>query len=421
METRMKHTLLLFTAVAAAWVLNCGANAIDVTLTSSFGEAFPTNTTVTFFAAATNTNGVTTYTWDFGDGTAPVVTSVPMIDHIFTIEDIYTVSVTVDNGVDVPGGDLVLFEAVVPPTPDDPTAPIGIDSGDPVDENPDDNFSFSLTQAQDGFISGTLSVTAPLLSRAGDSFETDFGDGLIGREGASLLHQYTDPFKHIFILSSTNNSGGSMIGKLRKTLVFSNFELPDSNMDPNVVDLPLLSRKLAFKSLKGKFNFASNSAPMSQVRSVGQPSTDIVSVSWAMTLPAGFNVNTQVVDIAVGNVVDKVMLTSNGTGVIASNSPFKSVKFKFPRLKNGQTQSLDATSSIVTVKMSSHDLPSQGFDTEGITPRAAIATGSKGPFTRSIQVATYFAGVSYSGIATVALNVTSNGSFGTISGRSSRP
>ncbi len=422
MKTRMRHTLLLFTVVAAAWVLNCEASAIDVTITSSFGEAFPINTTVTFFAAATNTNGVTTYTWDFADGTAPVVTSVPMIDHIFTGVDLYTVSVSVDNGIDMPGGDFDFFEAVDPPDPADATKPIGINSGDPADENPDDHFSFSLIQAQDGFIDGTLSVTAPLflLSATGE-FETDFGDGVSGRVGADLLHQYTDPLKHIFILSSTNNSGGSTIGNLRKTLVFSNFELPDSNMDPNVVDLPLLNRKLKFKALKGKFNFAANTVPMSQRPRVLASTDDTVSVSWTMTLPAGFDVNTQMVDIAIGNVVDKVTLTNNGTGVIDLPSPFKSVKFKFPRLKKGQTRALAATTSIVTVKMSSMNLPSQGFDTEGITPHAFNTTGSKGPFTRSIQVATYFAGVSYSGIATVALTVSSNGAFGSISGRSSKP
>ena len=421
METRMRHTLLLFIVAASAWVLNCRANAIDVTITSSFGEAFPINTTVTFFAAATNTNGVTTYTWDFDDGTASVVTSVPMIDHIFTDVDIYIVAVTVDNGIDMPGGDFDFFEAVDQPDPADATKPIGINSGDPADENPDDHFSFSLIQAQDGFISGTLSDTAPLL-RADSAFETNFGDGVSGRIGADLLHQYTDPSTHIFILSSTNNSGGSTIGNLRKTLIFSNFELPDSNMDPNVVDLPLLNRKLKFKSLKGKFNFAANSSSMSQLRSVVRaPSDDTVSVSWTMTLPAGFDVNSQVVDIAVGNVVDKITLTNNGTGVIDPPSPFKSVKFKFPRLKKGQPRSLAATTSIVTVKMSSMNLPSQGFDTEGITPHAFNTTGSKGPFTRSIQVATYFAGVSYSGIATVALTVSSNGVFGSISGRSSKP
>lgn len=420
MEIRMRHALLLFSIVASAWVLNYRASAIDVSLTSNYGEAFPINTTVTFFAAATNTNSVTTYTWDFDDGTGSVVTVVPTIDHVFTVVDIYTVTVSVDNGIDVPGGDFDFFEAVDPPDPADATKPIGINNGDPVDLNPDENFSFSLDQAQFGYISGSLSMTTPLL-RAASSFVTDFGDGVSGRNGSELKHQYTDPTAHIFIMSSTSSVGGSTAGNLRKTLVFSNAELPDSTQDPLVMNLPLLSRKLKFKALKGKFNFAANTVPMSTRPRIVASTDDTVSVSWTMTLPAGFDVNTQVVDIAIGNVVDKVTLTNNGTGVIDSPSPFKSVKFKFPRLKKGQTRSLAATTSIVTVKMSSADLPSQGFDTEGITPRAFANTGSKGPYSRSIQVATYFAGVSYSGIANVALTVSSNGSFGSIVGRSSRP
>ena len=65
---------------------------------------------------------------------------------------------------------------------------------------------------------------------------------------------------------------------------------------------------------------------------------------------------------------------------------------------------------------SSCGLPSQGFDTEGISLKAKTAA-NPGPFVRQIQVATYFAGVSYSGLATVSLAVSSNAQFGTILGR----
>jgi hypothetical protein len=408
----MRVLNLLCAAMVLSVLLCSAANAVDVKLSSSLGEAFPVGATVMFLADATNTNSVTTYMWDFDDGSPTVTTSVPMIDHVYTSANNYSVTVFVNNGVDAIGGDFGFFEAFDPPLPTDP---LSINMGDPADTNPDDGFTFTLKKAQAGFVDASLSLDAAHTGVA-DGFTTDFGDGVNGRNGPILLHRYAD--SGIFILESDHDRGGSPFGKLRKTLIFSDVEILGVNSDPLVGDLPPQNRKLKFKSLKGKFNFKANAVPLTASRAASV--NDSVTVSWTMTLPAGFDINTQVADVAIGNVTDSVPLKSNGFGDITQPSPFKSVRFRFPRLKKGVTRSAASVSSQVSVQMSSQDLPSQGFDTEGITTRQFVATGVKGPFGRTIQVAAMFAGVSYSGLATVSLNITSSGDFGVISGRAKK-
>ena len=97
----MKNLVPASIALIVAALLNFNAGAVDVTLTSSSGDAFPVGATVTFMATATNTNSVTTYTWDFDDNTT-ITTTVPMVDHVYTESNLYNVSVTVNNGVDAP-------------------------------------------------------------------------------------------------------------------------------------------------------------------------------------------------------------------------------------------------------------------------------------------------------------------------------
>ena len=414
---RLSHSI--GAALLLSAVLGGAASAVDVTLSSNLGEAFPVGATVIFMANATNTNSVTTYMWDFDDGSPKVTTTVPMIDHVFQLDGNYVVTVFVNNGIDAIATDFDFFEAFVPPLPTDP---LGINANDPADTNPDDGFTFTIKNAQAGFVDASLSLDAAHTG-VGDELVSDFGDGVTGRNGPILMHRYSN--SGIFILESDHNRGGSPFGKLRKTLAFSDMEIMGANSDPLVGDLPRDKRKLLFKSLKGKFNFKANApAAAAQAHSTGLARagslSDSVTVSWTMTLPAGFDITSQVANLAVGNVTDSIPLKSNGTGDISQSSVFSSVRFRFPRLKKGVTRSAASVSSQVSVQMSSQDLPSQGFDSEGITTRQFVATGAKGPFHRTIQVAVFFSGVSYSGLATVDLNIKSSGDFGVISGRTNK-
>ena len=295
-----------------------------------------------------------------------------------------------------------------------PTDPISINNGDPVDLNPDDGFSLTLNKAQAGYVDATLGLDD---AHAGsdDEFETDFDDGVDGRDGSQLFHRYVD--SGIYILDSIHNQNGNQTGHLRKTLAFSDSEIYGANKDPLVTDPSLDQRKLKFKSLKGRFNFKVNADALKTHKLAVN---DSVTVTWTMTLPAGFDVNTQTAALSIGNVMDTVALNKNGVGVITQPSPFRAVHFKFPRVKKGQSRSATATTSVVSVQMQSQDLPSQGFDTEGVTTRAFFASGSKGPYSRTIQVAAMFAGVAYSGQAAVSFNLQAGGDFGTIAGRASK-
>ncbi len=405
-----RNTILIAVALAALWCRR--GSAVDVTISSNMGEAFPINVTVTFLADATNVTSVTTYTWDFADGTPSVVTMVPNVDHVFTSADSFlNVTVTVDNGVDPPGSDFDFFEAFVPPLPTDPP---GTNAGDPPEKNPDDGITYTLLQSLGGFASGVISVDAPDPS---DVFTTDFGDGTTDRHGTILQHRYTDP--GIFILETDRTQAGSPVGKMRKTLVFSELEVLGAPSDPLIITPAVQKRKLVFKSIKGKFFFGGGATARGS-----HTGTDTVAVSWIMTLPAGLDLTAATTDIAIGNVVDTIGLNPNGTGVISQPSPYKSVRFSFPRLKKGITRLPKEIQSRVTVQMAAIDLTTNsagdytgGFDTEGISPKAHQLTGKKGPFVRNIQVAAFLNGVSYSGNASVNLTVANDDSFGTMTTR----
>ncbi|HLX61313.1 MAG TPA: PKD domain-containing protein [Planctomycetota bacterium] len=389
------------------------AGVLQVTgITSDQGEAFPTNVNVTFTATVTGANSVTTFDWDFGDGTT-TTTMVNMASHTFTMEDdLITVTCTANNGIDPPDSDFEYFEAFRAPQPGDPQ---GANAGDPPQVNPDTGVTFTLNQCLGGFISGTLSVGTPA-ARDDATFSTDFGDDVV-HGGSVLNHRYND--SGIYIMQTTASQNGSTIGLTRKTLAFSDFEIyGDNETDSGALDLPLAQKHLnnpkkkgmGFK-VKGKFFFGTTMAHTTTTP------TDTVSISWNMTLPAGFDPTSQVVTLAIGNVTDDITLSDKGQGIIDHPSPYKAVKIKFPHLKKGQTSPPNPTPTTVTVLMSSQDLTGQGFDTEGISPRQHQTSGMKGPFQRSVQVATRFAGIAFTGIAPINLSVSSDNSFGGISSR----
>ena len=389
-----------------------GIKAYDVTITVSPGEAFTTGTVVTFNAVNTGASSTSAYVWTFDDGTPSVtVIGSPLVTHTFSKSEIFAVTVTIDATA---GTDFVLVEAIRPPSPTDP---LGVDTSDPSLKdvtNPDSGVGFDLSQSQGGFIMGTINFTpASAALRADSTVTTDFGDGVSGRTGTIVQHRFTNA--GVFVMTNVVSQNGSEVGKNRKTLVFSETEINGQHADPNVVDPAIADRKLLFKSMKGKFHFGTGTHAAERA---AKATNDTVSVTWGMTLPAGFDITTQTVELAIGNVVDSVPLDKSGKGKPISPSPFKAVHFKFPRPDKGLTRSAKSFPSSVTVEMSMSDLTGSGFDTEGISTRQSLLQKSSGPFSRKIQVATNFAGVSYAGAADVQLLVSKDSAFGTISGRS---
>lgn len=389
-----------------------GVQAYDVNISVSPGEGFATDTAVTFNAVNTGASSTSAYVWTFDDST-PAVTVIgsPLVTHTFVRAEMYAVSVSIDNNA---GTDFVLVEAIRPPAPTDT---LGVDTSDPSLKdvsNPDSGVGFDLGQSQGGYIVGTIDFTpATVALRVDTTDTTDFGDGVAGRTGNIVQHRFVNA--GIFVMTNVVSQNGSDVGKNRKTLVFSQTEVNGKNSDPNVVDTPVADRKLLFKSMKGKFHFGTGTH--AAIRAA-KATNDIVSVTWGMTLPAGFDITTQTVELAIGNVVDSVALNKSGKGTPGSSSPFKAVHFKFPKPDKGLTRSTKSFPSTVTVAMSQTDLTGSGFDTEGISTRQSLLQKSSGPFSRKIQVATNFAGVSYAGAADVQLVVSKDSAFGTISGRS---
>jgi hypothetical protein len=416
----MKRIALFGLAVSALWIGS--AWAVQVTLTDKDGDAFPTGTTEPFTATATNVNQYSTYRFTVMDSAFNTLADTTSLSSTFRFtfatQDEYTVQVYVNNGVDPIATDFLYVEAVtVPPATDPP----GSNAGDPPQTNPDTGDTFTISDSRDGVVQGTLSAS-PANTAAGNYFVTDFGDGSPTHMGNGVLHHYLPdivmPDAAIFILEADDTMpNGSLSGITRKTLAFSASELIMPNPNPNITPPTSAGRKLNFGKIKGKFNFA-KSGPAEAARTTTP--ADTVVLSWTMTLPVGFDVavDTQNIMIAVGNVVETVMLKPNGVGQIANSpSPYHAVKFKLPRLKKGQTVVTTPFVTTVSVAMSSANLPSQGFDSEGITTMAQTTTHTNGPFARTLQVATTFAGISYTGLAQVSFVVSSNSAFGTISSR----
>lgn len=404
--------------VLCVLAVSTAARAVDVTVKASPGEGFLVNTVVTFTAVATGTNDQTIYRWTFDDGTQPVViTGNNTVTHTFTTDDLFTIEVTVNNGVDAPATDFLIVEAIRAPKPDDPQ---GFDTSDPklkTVTNPDNGVTFTLDQSQGGFIQGTLSNAnnpggTGASTRDASTFSTDFGDGVDSRNGNILQHRYE--LAGVYVMTSTETTNGSEDGKVRKTLSFSEVEMNGKFSDPNVAELSLNERKLIFKKFKGKFKFG-NGGPKSRAENAKQ-TNDTVNVSWGMTLPPGFDVNNQSIDLSIGNVNETIPLNKSGKGMIVQPSSFKSVKFKFPKPDKGLSYSSKPFKSSVTVQMSATDLSGAGFDTEGITNHQH-KVGVAPPYKRSIQVATMFAGETYGGAADVDMVVSKDDAFGSVSGR----
>jgi hypothetical protein len=414
----MKRTFL-FGFAAALWIGSTWA--VDVTLTDDKGDSFATGTAVTFTATATNVNTATIYKFTVEDSSFTTLANVSGASSTFAFtfatEDEFTVQVLVNNGVDPIATDFLYVEAVaIPPRTDPP----GANAGDPPQANPDTGDTFGISDSRDGVIQGILSTTAANTA-AGNYFVTDFGDGSPTHTGNGVLHHFlpdpVTPDAAIFILEADDTTPtGSIAGITRKTLAFSATELIGPTANPGITPPSAPGRKLNFKTIKGKFNFK-KSGPAA-VAPAAAP-VDSVILSWTMTLPVGFDVavDTQNIMVAVGNVVETVALKPNGTGQIANQpSPYHAVKFKLPKLKKGHTVVTTPFVTTVSLAMASTDLPSQGFDSEGITTYAATVLHTNS-VPRTIQVATTFAGISYTGLAAVNFVVSSNDSFGSISAR----
>jgi hypothetical protein len=384
----MNRKLLTLCAV----LLACGLCAVaraqsdpDITDMSATTETPFTKEVVTFTATATSAAGPVTYTWSFDDGTPDVVGQT--VQHAFAAEDTYVVMVKAFDGVNL-ATDLLLMDAIAPPAETDPD---GVDLN-ALETDPDSGLEVSVVLQKSGVVQ--LALNDANLTRAGRASLTDFGDGSDDIGGTKPRHEYKG--EGLFIATTKLVESGSEVAKIRKQLTVSSDQ---AGAPRRVANLPG-SRKISVGAVKGKFNFGNASK------------NDTVSVTFSIELPEGLDLSvSQPTSIAVGNIAETVDVDPKGRG--SQIGRFKKVSIKFPKLAKGTTATAAGQMAKVTVQMSAADLDSSGFDTEGVTARAASAAPK-------IQFSMLLGGVSYSDEAEVAFKVSKDGDTGILT-RSGRP
>ncbi|MDH6117984.1 PKD domain-containing protein [Kitasatospora sp. GAS204B] len=149
----------------------------------------PAPLAVTAHATASNRwNTTLTYTYDFGDGTAPVVTTQAQFSHTYLTPGTYTASVTVTDGV----GGTVTAAAPTPVVATDlaPLAPV------------------LTVRPASQLLTYSFTASVPASTWRVTTYALDFGDGTTG-SGASTTHTYQTPGTYTATLTVTDEAGRS--------------------------------------------------------------------------------------------------------------------------------------------------------------------------------------------------------------------
>jgi hypothetical protein len=277
--------------------------------------------------------------------------------------------------------------------------------------NPINGITIQVMSSNGGVIE--LAIDIDSLDRGSYDASTFFGD-IAGRSTTVVsprpVHQFIS--RGIFIAKTTgiHRVTGVVGGIARKTLVIGAKETGQTvptirnGRGARVVgDAP--SSVISTKTLKGKFIFSGNK-------------NDVVSYTGMIQLPSGLAVSSpHEFSIALGNIVVDTMVDKKGKGIITDRlGTLKKLKLTYLKVKK-DTITKGGEIARVDVTFNTAGMVNAGFDTEGIVRSASDAGGGK-KAPRQIQIAMLLDGVPYTVLAPVTFTVSSNTSFGSISGRS---
>ena len=376
-----------------------------VTIASS--PATP-NQSVTFAAEAADPNGETlTYSWNFGDGTPLSASASPT--HAYTSEGVFVVAVTVRNTTGILSREFKTSMFVVTPG-GAPNINTGVTT-----VNPLNGLSQTVTFSDDGVLRLTISgqtLSGATMSRAQlratNDLDTNFG--IAGRgpvKGDSPVVKIPKP--GIFVATSTARDRLTKVkkGKTRKTLPVSRKELglaPLVTAEPQ--DTSISKVKLSGNFLLGRTGGAEAlvsdpDAPKKTVLKI-----DNLGVRGSIEMPAGLDMSIpQEVQVAFGNIVDKVVVDTKGRGA----GKFTKLTIR-PKMQKKTKLTAGGTIAKFALSMSVADMVANGFDTEGVsaTPHSPDL---------AIQSALMIGGVVYAVQHPVRLNVANDGESASISSR----
>jgi len=358
---------------------------------------------VTFTASTTDANGDTvTLNWDFGDGSStdtgsPVTftygtageysVSVIATDstgktsrtnrfthYVSQAASMQTAPIPVGTGAAgtvLPGGSVVLgldsvdlFEGTGDAV-DAPGAGAGEDGGGE-EEKKRKKGAIARLKVMDG---------GKAFSRADMEVDTDFGiQGRRAVKGSSPSAEFDKPM--LAVAKSTARELGTRKekGKARKTIPISARDVAKTP----VVDKEPTDTKMNGLKLKGDF-FPSRSAGSSDSLSrdgAGSRATkpdvlnsDKVTATGAIMMPGGLDMSEGTeVQVALGNIVDKVVIDAKGKG----KGKFTTLQMRIKTDKTTKKSVADVAAKF-TIKMSVAEMVDNGFDTEGVVVSKAQA------------------------------------------------
>jgi len=359
-------------------------------------NAVKAGVSITFTA---DTDG-TKFLWDFGDG-SPQESTNP-VTHTFNIEGTFTVNLEVSNQAGAATAKLTV--KVFAPASGG-TGVKNASDGDAAIVNPLNGLSVKVMNSEGGVIE--LSINVDALNRAAFDVSTDF-DGVGGRQstatGTKPVTKVEKAGIVVATISATDAGTTTLRGKARKTIVVGRKETgekPLSTAAPASSDINLAS-------MKGKFLF-------------NKDTPDSVSFVGTIELPAGMDLSQpQEFSMGMGNVIDTVMVDPKGkTSDKGTLERITKLNIKYPKLPKDETLTTTGQKAKITITMSTANMDSIGFDTEGITAALRNDEAGEKSVPRSIQVAMVLAGVSYEGTAPVEYKVSKKGDAGTMGGRGS--
>ncbi|WP_344464597.1 PKD domain-containing protein [Kitasatospora kazusensis] len=180
-------------------VENQGITTAALTVDRAQG-AYPFKVSVSATAKETWPGATLAYSFDFGDGTAPVVSAVPKADHTYTARGVYEPLVTVTDSA----GGLLTTGTVNPVSVGDPGPPQAVLSVSPGRSGWSASAPFTF-EADAGLSAGPW----PIVSRM-----VDFGDGsapvqCAGPGGSLCDHTYARPGSYTVTLTVKDSAGGT--------------------------------------------------------------------------------------------------------------------------------------------------------------------------------------------------------------------
>lgn len=144
--------------------------------------------TILFDASCTTPSTVTTFQWDFGDGTTAEGSNV---EHLFTPGGVYTVTLTATEGARSDSTSRVVQVIATP-------SACFITNPDPPRIGSDESINFNAECSNGDRDGGDAEITR---------YEWDFGDGRPGAEGVFVSRQFPEPDVYGVRLTVTNEDG----------------------------------------------------------------------------------------------------------------------------------------------------------------------------------------------------------------------